>query len=183
MTGTTTGTGYDFDDGNGPVAAHRHPNGGGWVADTARVSDSAQVSDNARVSGNALVFGNAQVFGNAWVLGTAWVSGDALVFDNAQVSDNAQVFGNAWVSGDARVFGDARVSGDAQFLLIGPIGSRNAYVTWTRSDNCITTGCFRGTVAEFRAAVDATHGTNAHGAAYRAMLDFIAATRTAWEAL
>lgn len=27
-------TTFDFDDGNGPVAAHQHCNGGGWVADT-----------------------------------------------------------------------------------------------------------------------------------------------------
>ena len=31
---TTT---FDFKDGNGPVPAHEHPNGGGWVADTAKV--------------------------------------------------------------------------------------------------------------------------------------------------
>ena len=28
---------FDFKDGNGPVPAHQHPNGGGWVADTAKV--------------------------------------------------------------------------------------------------------------------------------------------------
>ena len=27
-------TTYDFKDGNGPVPAHQHPNGGGWVAAT-----------------------------------------------------------------------------------------------------------------------------------------------------
>ena len=32
---------YDFDDGNGPVPAHRHSNGGGWVAETAKVDASA----------------------------------------------------------------------------------------------------------------------------------------------
>ena len=36
-------TSYDFDDGEGPVAAHRHPNGGGWVADSATVAESAFV--------------------------------------------------------------------------------------------------------------------------------------------
>ena len=32
---------YDF--GNGPVAAHKHPNGGGWVADSAKVYGNAVV--------------------------------------------------------------------------------------------------------------------------------------------
>ena len=57
---------HDF--GNGPVAAHKHPNGGGWVADSATVADSAYVGpdakvyDDAKVSGNAVVSGNAEVF-------------------------------------------------------------------------------------------------------------------------
>ena len=126
-----TDTTFDFHDGNGPVAAHRHrnPDGtlGGWVADT------AQVYGTARVYGTALVSGNAQVYGTA------------------------------------------------QHLLIGPIGSRSAYLTWTRGDNCIATGCFRGSVDEFRASVIATHGDNRHARVYLAALDFIAATKAAWE--
>ena len=59
---------FDFEDGNGPVPAHHHVNGGGWVADT------------ARVSGNAWVYGDAQVYGDARVFGDARVSGDARVY-------------------------------------------------------------------------------------------------------
>ena len=29
---------FDFEDGNGQVPAHQHPNGGGWVADTTSVA-------------------------------------------------------------------------------------------------------------------------------------------------
>ena len=122
---------HDFRDGRGPVPAHQHPNGGGWVADTARVAASAFVGPGA------------------------------------------QVFGAAWVSGNAQVSGDARVYGDAQFLVIGPIGSRAAYLTWTASDNCVATGCFRGAVDEFRAAVLATHGDNNHSREYLAVLALI----------
>ena len=46
---TTT---YDFGDGNGPVAAHQHSNGGGWVADTAKVDETSYVGLNAMVFGN-----------------------------------------------------------------------------------------------------------------------------------
>ena len=46
-----------------PVPAHQHPNGGGWVADTATVEKTAYVGPGARVSGAACVFGNARVFG------------------------------------------------------------------------------------------------------------------------
>ena len=56
---------FDFDDGNGPVPAHRHSNGRGWVADTATVSPDAYVGPNAWVFGNARVSG--RVFGYARV--------------------------------------------------------------------------------------------------------------------
>lgn len=50
-----------FDFGFGPVPAHRHKNGGGWVADTATVDSSAYVGFRARVYDNAWVCGDAQV--------------------------------------------------------------------------------------------------------------------------
>ena len=170
-----------FDFGFGPVPAHQHTNGGGWVADTARVEDSAyigpsaQVTGNARVSGNAQVSGDAQVSGNARVSGNAQVSGNAWVSGNAQVSGNARVSDNAWVSGNAQVSGNAKIAKPSDYLLIGPIGSRADFLTWTRSDNCIATGCFRGTVKEFLAAVRETHGDNEYAKAYRAAVKFIRA--------
>ena len=83
--------------------------------------------------------------------------------------------GNAWVSGDARVYGDAWVSGNAwvydnkHYMVIGPIGSRDDTITFTRNKKgCIfaTVGCFFGTLAEFRAKVSKTHGDNIHAQAY-----------------
>ncbi len=65
-TDTTT-----FDFGAGPVPAHRHLNGGGWVADTARVDASVYVGSGAQVFGKARVFGDAWVFGKARVRGAA----------------------------------------------------------------------------------------------------------------
>ena len=56
-----TETSFDFHDGNGPVPAHQHANGGGWVADCAVVGAEAYVGPEARVSGEARVFGNARV--------------------------------------------------------------------------------------------------------------------------
>jgi len=45
---------FDFQDGNGPVPAHRHvnPDGseGGWVAETAQVYGNAQVYDSVRLT-------------------------------------------------------------------------------------------------------------------------------------
>lgn len=115
-----------FDFGFGPVAAHQHPNGGGWVADTAHVDDSvyvgprAWVYENARLFFDARITGESRVFGSCLVSDGARVSGRAQVFGScwvsggAKVSGKAQVFGNAWVYGKARVFGRARVFGCAR---------------------------------------------------------------------
>ena len=65
---------YDFNDGQGPVPAQQHPNGGGWIADTATVAKTAYVGPSARVYGSAVVFGSARVFGRAEVFGSAVVS-------------------------------------------------------------------------------------------------------------
>lgn len=104
----------------GPGNAHQHPNGGGWVADTASVAKTAFVGRNAYVGGTAVVEGNAKVEDNASVVGKAHVSdnarvfGDAEVFGNAKVSGNALVNGFAQVGGFAQVYEDAHVSGEAQ---------------------------------------------------------------------
>ena len=50
-----------FDFGAGPVPAHQHPNGGGWVADTATVSETAYVGPGAKVTDYAEVTGRAVV--------------------------------------------------------------------------------------------------------------------------
>lgn len=98
---------FDFGDGNGPVNAHQHSNGAGWVADTATVDDSAYIGPDALV------------YGNAWVCDHAWVYGNAQVFDNAfvcecsQVFDNARIYGNARIQDSARVFENAEVYGNS----------------------------------------------------------------------
>ena len=45
-------TTYDF--GAGPVPAHQHPNGGGWVAESATVSDAVFIGPQARVAGGTI---------------------------------------------------------------------------------------------------------------------------------
>jgi hypothetical protein len=51
------------------VVYHRHPNGGGLVAETASVAPTAFVGYDARVGGDARVCGNARVGDGALVGG------------------------------------------------------------------------------------------------------------------
>jgi carbonic anhydrase/acetyltransferase-like protein (isoleucine patch superfamily) len=111
---------HEYDFGNGPIPAHQHPRGGGWVADTATVDDTcfvgpyARVFDNAYVTGNAIINDGASVFCNASVGNFAKVYGDAMIYDNASVRDNARVSGFTKVSGNARVMDNAQVYESAE---------------------------------------------------------------------
>ena len=125
---------------------------GGWI----------EKEWNLDQSGDARVFDNAQV------------SGDAKIFGDAWVFDNARIFGDAQVFGDARVLGDARVFSDADWMIVGPIGSRDGITTIFREKKnkiAVSCGCFLGSLDEFEKQVDETHGNNAHGKAYRAMIE------------
>lgn len=96
--------------------------------------------------------------------GGAWVSGDAWVRGNAVVSGDACVYGNAVVSENAEVFSVRHV------LVIGPIGSRNAFTTFYHDkDNEITVqcGCFIGKIDKFLEKVAQTHGDSKYAQVYR----------------
>lgn len=151
---------------------------GGWIESDSNLShdNDAWVGGSAWVFGSALVFGYARVDGSALVFGNAWVDGNARVGGSAWVFGNARVGGDAWVGGDARVSGYARVDGNAHinsnkdFIVIGPIGSRDDFTTFYKNKDknvCVRCGCFPGTLDEFLAAVQKTHGDNRFGREYR----------------
>lgn len=79
-----------------------HPNGGGWVADTARVAPSAYVGPHA------VVMGHAEVTDQVRIDGTAWLE-NATVQDRVVIDGNANVFGGQF-AGDAHVTGNAVVN-------------------------------------------------------------------------
>ena len=85
--------------------------------------------------------------------------------------ENLAQDGDAWVYGNAQVCGNAQVKKVEHCMVIGPIGSRNAWTTFFNNKDgriMVTCGCFRGDVTEFLAAVEKTHGDSKHGRVYRA---------------
>ena len=103
---------YDFQNGCGEIPAHRHANGGGWVADTAHIDDTAYIGENARVFGHAkikdyaVISGDAEVSGyatvqkNACIKGNAVIRGTCIIEDSAEVSDNVFIASQITISGD-----------------------------------------------------------------------------------
>ena len=82
--------------------------------------------------------------------------------------------GNAWVSGDACVYGDAWVYGNADYLVIGPIGSRNNITTFFKTANNdikVSCGCFTGNIEEFLEKVNETHGNNNYAKEYKTAVE------------
>ena len=69
-------TKFDFNDGNGVGSAHKHPKGGGWVADSAMVGANVYIGKDALVYGVARVYSEVQVYGEARVYGKALLSAD-----------------------------------------------------------------------------------------------------------
>ena len=138
------------------------------VYDEAEVCGHAEVYSDAKVCGNARVSGNANVSGNARVCSNARIYGDAVVSGYALVCGNARVSGNAMVYGDAKVIGNSKIEKTSDYLVIGPIGSRDDFITFTNSYDgiLVTVGCFHGTLAEFKEKVKQTHGDNKHAKAY-----------------
>lgn len=67
---------------------HQHPNGLGWVANTAKVDKSVYVGPHA------IVYGQAELTDKVRVEGTSQVSG------HAKLSGNAVIAGNAWIDGN-----------------------------------------------------------------------------------
>jgi carbonic anhydrase/acetyltransferase-like protein (isoleucine patch superfamily) len=96
---------HDFKDGRGRVFAHRHVNGNGWVADTAKVADSVLVTKWAQV------YHNATVEGRVSVMDRSHVCGNAVVRDNVRVRNNAIVSGRAHVGEDSQLWGNSRAYG------------------------------------------------------------------------
>lgn len=157
------------------------------IRDSALIRDLAHVYENAVVDGGAHVCGYAKIFGTAYISGnaviheTVQVSGYAGIYDNVRVYGNATVSGrvrlndSVLVSGDACIRGDVIISGcatifgtalvetDFDYLIIGPAFSSGRFTTAYRTaDNTIevTTGCFTGTVEDFRRAIDSSHAND-----------------------
>jgi hypothetical protein len=113
---------HDFKDGKGKVFAHRHDNGGGWVANTATVAETVKVTRNAqvfdfarvydtcRIEGTSRVFGHATLHNNVRVCGNAMVGNWAVIRNNVQLGHKVVVNGCAAVSGNSSISGNVHIS-------------------------------------------------------------------------
>lgn len=128
-------------------SGHKHPNGGGWVADSAKVDDSVYVgpdamvlgtsalTGNVRVEDHAIVAGSATVKDNVVISGHAVVDGGGMIYDNGWKFGSVELSGNAVVGDSAVVSGLCKISGNAKVL-------QKAYLieSVTVTDNAVVKG-------------------------------------------
>jgi carbonic anhydrase/acetyltransferase-like protein (isoleucine patch superfamily) len=96
---------HDFGDGLGKVLAHRHDNGGGWVADTATVDDKVFVSRRAAVYHNAKITGSVRLDNHARVCGLADIDSSGSINDHVFVAGKTNITGHVVIRGYARLYG------------------------------------------------------------------------------
>ncbi len=102
---------------------HQHPNGLGWISNSATVDATAYVGPNAQVLDSAQVKDNARIEEYAVVRNRARVSGNAVISGHAMVYENANVHGNAKVRDWAMIFGYAELYGNARAIEHAGCGS------------------------------------------------------------
>ena len=106
---------------------HVHPNGGGWVANTAKVADTVYVGRNAMVLGTANVSGNVRIEDYAVVAGSSIVKDNAVISGHAVVHGGGWMYINGWVSGNVEISGNAVVT-DGATVAVGCKISGNAKI-------------------------------------------------------
>ena len=75
---------------------HIHSNGGGYVANTARVAATCYVGKHALVYGTAVLLDRVCIIDSAQVSGSAKLSGDVIVSGNAWVDKGSFHTGRLW---------------------------------------------------------------------------------------
>jgi len=103
-----------------------HPNGGGFVAKSAKVDATVFVARTAQVLDEAKVTGNARICGQAVVRRSAEVGGNAVITGFARIDDRAKVSGNAHVGGYAFLGGRAELTGNARLLEYARVDGEGA---------------------------------------------------------
>lgn len=105
-------------DGSVLAEAHKHPNGGGWVANTAKVDTSVYVSSgsevfgNAEITGHVVIRGKCRIYGRAKITGDVTLLGDVVIYDNVQINGQATISGMIELKNDANVLGLSSLRGD-----------------------------------------------------------------------
>lgn len=152
------------------------------------INDKIIVTDNSTITGDAGVMGKVVIAHNAFITGNAVIKGDgveikgdAQILDNVQIVSQARIRGNTIIRGNAIIAGDAHIrgghiqgrpffgdgcyisEGTRDYIVFENVGSRLDVLTVYKTKYGgvrISTGCFLGSIDEFKKAVEKEHEKN-----------------------
>ncbi|MEY2340934.1 hypothetical protein AB4090_02355 [Acidithiobacillus sp. IBUN Pt1247-S3] len=104
---------HDFGNGDGPIPARKHKNGGGWVSTEATVHPDARIENEAMVIGRARLGPQAVLRDQSSIVGDVQITGEALLEDRASIKDRVRIDGAIAMSGSSTIGEDAWVQKDA----------------------------------------------------------------------
>lgn len=107
------------------------------VYNSAIVSGNAFISEYATINRRAQVYDNAKISGNALITDHAIIRNNSYIIDNAIIKENAIVQNDAIVSGSACIAGMLTINNVHDIIVLGPIGSRDKYITFVKQDDDI----------------------------------------------
>ena len=100
--------------------------------------------------------------------------------------DNSRFYNSSFDNSrfDNSSFADKKITGLRPFFFVGPLGSdqRQLMAVSTEKGIHLATGCFSGSIDDFRAALKKKHGKNEHGKEYEAALELIELHFKLWKA-
>jgi len=141
---------------------HQHPNGGGWVKNTAQVAESAfvgpeavvtdfaKVLDAAKVRDQAIVRGEAILRNHSVAAGRARIEGHARLEDLAEAIDDASVGGTAVLRWNAFVVGTGEVLRDVCVGTPLVIGGLTHWAVKTVGYRLLQVGCVVVSIQKLR---------------------------------
>jgi UDP-3-O-[3-hydroxymyristoyl] glucosamine N-acyltransferase len=153
------------------------------VGPRANIGSEAKIGPGAKIGPRANIGPGAKIGSDADIGPYAYIGEDAKIGPGAYIGENANIGPGAYIGLGADIGPGAHIGPRANiekgdwFMSIGPIGSEGRHTTIVHKCGVglrFWTGCFQDkTVAEFRAAIEETHGDNDHAAAYLWMLDSV----------
>ncbi len=172
--------GYALIRGHAAIRGYAAIGGHAVIREDAAIGGHAEIEAHAVIGGYTVIEGNACVGGYAIVIGGAAIGGHAVIREDAAIGGHAEIEahavigGNAWIRGHAVIGEDACISKTEDYLVVGPIGSRDGYTSFYKNkdnDISVSCGCFRGTIEEFLEAVKKTHGDSKYAAVYKKAME------------
>ena len=174
-----TVAGYAFVTGNSTLKGHC------WVRDDARIRQNATICEHCSISDSAIVQGYVTVAGHAIVRHEASLSdycdirGYAVIRGRSKISGAARIYGNpvlhdcsvsgpTTISGAIKILTAADIQSDNDVFSVSHIGSRGDTTTFYKGETEIrvTTGCFSGSIDEFKDQVLEVHENSPCAKAY-----------------